>query len=431
MRILWVKADFLHPTTRGGQIRTLEMLKRLHARHEVHYIGYENPDQPEGVRRAPEYCTRAYPVPLDVPPRASFRFAVQWLKNLSSSMPLSLSRYYSMAMRDQICSVLRALSFDSVVCDFLAPAPNFEDLSQCVLFQHNVETMIWRRHAEHARDPLRRRYFQNQAARMFEWERRACQAAAHVIAVSPQDAALLRDMFGVEASYVPTGVDVEYFRRPEMVDPKVDIVFVGSMDWMPNIDGANYFAREVLPLIWQKMPNCTFAIVGRSPTANIRAMAEREVRIQVTGTVRDIRPWLWGSRVSIVPLRIGGGTRLKIYEAMAAGTPVISTRVGAEGLDVSHPSNIRLADTPSELANQCIELLENSGEQDQMAREALHLVTTRFSWGIISSEFEKLLLSVQRRNSAPELVAKSSYIHHEKCNSRPGASCHQQEGIIE
>lgn len=408
MRILWVKADFLHPTTRGGQIRTLETLKRLHARHEIHYIGYENPNQPEGLQRAREYCTRAYPVPLDVPPRASLRFAFQWLDNLSSSMPLSLSRYQTAAMREKIAALLKELRFDSVVCDFLSPAPNFDDLSQCVLFQHNVETMIWRRHAEHAPDPLRRWYFKRQAERMFHWERRICQAVAQVVAVSPQDATLMQELFGVEASYVPTGVDVDYFHRPDAADAKVDLVFVGSMDWMPNIDGVHYFVREVMPFIWQKKPDCTVAIVGRTPSASIRALADREARIQVTGTVPDIRPWLWEAKLSIVPLRIGGGTRLKIYESMAAGTPVVSTRVGAEGLDVSDPSNIRLADTPSEFANQCLELLENPEERERIADEAHDMVTRQFSWSIITAEFEKLLLSAQRRDSPSELLAKAS-----------------------
>lgn len=393
MKILWVKADFLHPTTRGGQIRTLEMLKRIHAAHEVHYIGYANPAQPEGVQRVQEYCSRAYPVPLDVPPRASLRFAIQWLSNLSSSMPLSLSRYQSPAMRDQIASLLKTERFDSIVCDFLAPAPNFEDLSQCVLFQHNVETLIWRRHADSARDPLRKRYFQAQAERMLQWERRVCQASAHVIAVSAEDAMLMHDLFGVEASYVPTGVDVEYFRRPETIQPKSDLVFVGSMDWMPNIDGVTFFVKDVLPLIWREAPDCTVAIVGRSPSSAIRSIAQRDRRIQVTGTVPDVRPWLWGAKLSIVPLRIGGGTRLKIYEAMAGGTPVVSTSVGAEGLDVSHPSNIRLADNPQGLATQCLQLLQSSDERQQMAREAVDLVTTRFSWDRVTAEFEKQLMS--------------------------------------
>jgi len=392
MKILWVKSDFLHPTTRGGQIRTLEIVKRLHARHEVHYIAYENPEQPEGLRRAHEYCARAYPVPHRVPPHNSLRFALQLAANAFSSMPLALSRYCSPAMRNQIWKVSNEVKFDSIVCDFLASAPNFHSLDRAILFQHNVETMIWRRHAENAADPLRRIYFASQAERMFRWERRMCLAAAHVIAVSAQDAAVFRNLFGVtKVSSIKTGVDLAYFRRPPQVSPKADLVFLGSMDWMPNIDGVQYFIREILPLIRKRLPACTLAVVGRSPSAATLALAERDSNLQVTGTVDDVRPWLWGSHVALVPLRIGGGTRLKIYEAMAAGTATVSTSIGAEGLDVNHPTNIRLADTSAEFAEQCIELLENAPKRERLAAQALSLVTERFSWDVVATEFEDLL----------------------------------------
>ena len=402
MRILWVKCDFLHPTTRGGQIRTLEIVKRLHARHEVHYLAYDS-DNPEGLKRSAEYCTRAYPVRLEVPPRRSLAFAAQLAANLFSSMPLSLSRYCSAAMQKQIVALLQETQFDSVVCDFLSPAPNFPSLGQCVLFQHNVETMIWRRHAQNAPDPLRKFYFKAQAERMFRWERRMCREAAEIIAVSPQDAALMREMFGVgEVAAIPTGVDLDFFRRPADVQPKADLVFLGSMDWLPNIDGVEYFVREILPLIRKCLPECRLAVVGRTPSAAIRALAERNPGIQVTGTVADVRPWLWGSKVSIVPLRIGGGTRLKIYESMAAGTPTVSTSIGAEGLDVSHPANIRLADTPAGFAEQCIELLEDARERERLAAEALALVTAHFSWDVVTTEFERLLVAAQNRAPSPQ-----------------------------
>jgi len=392
MKILWVKSDFLHPTTRGGQIRTLEIVKRLHARHEVHYLAYEDPDQPEGLRRAGEYCARAYPVHHEVPPHSSLKFVGQLAANAFSSMPLAVSRYCSPAMRKQIATISRAVQFDSIVCDFVAMAPNFESLHNCVLFQHNVETMIWRRHAGNAPDPVRKLYFRSQAERMFSWERRMCLAAGRVVAVSPQDAAVMRDLFGVTKVFsISTGVDIEYFRRPPQVSPKADLVFLGSMDWMPNIDGVQYFVREILPLIRKRLPACKLAVVGRSPSAATLALAKRDSGIQITGTVADVRPWLWGSKVSIVPLRIGGGTRLKIYEAMAAGTATVSTSIGAEGLEVSHPANIRLADAPSDFAQQCIELLENTQGRDRLASEALDMVTARFSWDVVVAEFERLL----------------------------------------
>ena len=131
----------------------------------------------------------------------------------------------------------------------------------------------------------------------------------------------------------PPASTLNIFQRPAQVTPDLkstaDLVFVGSMDWMPNSEGIRWFVREVFPLIVKKRPQTTFLIVGRKPPADIEAMSNE--RIKITGTVPDVRPYLWGSKVSVVPLRIGGGTRLKIYEAMAASVPVVSTRVGAEG----------------------------------------------------------------------------------------------------
>ncbi len=391
MRILWVKTDFLHPTTRGGQIRSLEMLKRLHARHEVHYVAYDNPAQPEGIQRAHEYCSHAYPLKLDVPPRRSFQFAAQLIANLFSPLPLSITRYCSAALRDQIAQLTSVVRFDCLVCDFLTPAPNFPDMSRVALFQHNVETMIWRRHVEQAPDPIRKSYFQSQADRMFRCEQRMCQAAARVIAVSAQDAALMQQMFGVNAVSIPTGVDLDYFRRPATAAQSADLVFVGSMDWLPNSDGIHYFVREVLPLIRRRKPDCSLSIVGRAPSPGIRALATNDSHIQVTGTVPDVRPYLWGAAVSIVPLRIGGGTRLKIYEAMAGGTATVSTTIGAEGLQVGHPTNIRLADTPQAFADECLALLLDPAQRESVSASALELVTSRFGWDKITDEFEKLI----------------------------------------
>jgi len=399
MRILWIKSDFLHPTSRGGKIRTLETLRRLHARHEVHYVAFADPAEPDGPARAGEYSSFVYPVPHTNPPRRSVGFALSVAASFFSPLPLSITRWVTPAMKQQLREVRATLKFDCVVCDFVTPAPNLDSLNGCVLFQHNVETMIWRRMQEHALDPLRRAYFRLQAERMFRLEKKSYLEAAHVIAVSDADALTMRDMFGPrEIRSVPTGVDIDYFRRPEPAcpgpDPESDLVFVGAMDWMPNVDGAQYFVREILPLIWRERPACTVTMVGRAPLEEVLALGRSDSRIRVTGTVPDVRPYLWGSQVSIVPLRIGGGTRLKIYESMAGGVPVVSTTVGAEGLDVKHPGNIRLADTAEEFAAECLELLSDAPARGRMAEAGLHLVTSRFSWDRIARDFEEILLGV-------------------------------------
>jgi sugar transferase (PEP-CTERM/EpsH1 system associated) len=392
VKILWVKTDFLHPTTKGGQIRTLEILKRLHRRHEIHYVAFEDPGQPEGPRRSVEYCTRVYPIRHRVPSKDSAAFLPQLAAGLFSSAPLAVGRYRSIAMQRQIETLLSGTPFDRLVCDFLAPSTNIPRLGDWVLFQHNVETAIWRRHAENARDPVRALYLRLQARRMREHERRACRQAGEIIAVSRADAELMRTLFGAtRVSVVPTGVDIEHFAPAASAPGVADLVFVGSMDWLPNVDAISWFVRDVLPLIERRRPGCTVAIVGRDPTRAVSGLAADRPQVLVTGTVDDVRPYLWGSTVSIVPLRIGGGTRLKIYEAMAAGVPVVSTTVGAEGLDVSSPENIRLADTPEEFASACLELLERADVRSRQVQGGLELVRSRCSWDAVAAAFEGVL----------------------------------------
>ncbi|MEO7144287.1 MAG: glycosyltransferase family 4 protein [Bryobacteraceae bacterium] len=394
MKILWVNSSFLHPTNRGGQIRTLEMLRQLHRRHEVHYVAFEDPDQPEGMRRSPEYSTRAYPVPHHAPPRGSAGFAVQAAANLFSSLPLPVSRYRSPAMAAVIRDLLAREQFDAVVCDFLFPALNFDRLDRCVLFAHNVETAIWQRQAQTARNPALRWYFGRQARRMFKCERDVCRKVARVVAVSPVDAEKMRQMFGVSnATDVPTGVDVDYFAPPPESPRQADLVFIGSMDWMPNIDGVEYFTQEIFPLIQARRPDCTLAVVGRFPPPKIVRLAGRNPNIRVTGMVPDIRPYLWGAAVSIVPLRIGSGTRLKIYESMAAQIAVVSTTVGAEGLEIHPPNDIRIADDPAAFAHRCLELLDDADARRGVAEAGRRLVVSRFSWEKVTRRMEELLTS--------------------------------------
>src|SRR5277367_389770 len=394
MKILWAKTDFLHPTDRGGQIRTLEMLRRLHLRHEVHYVAYDNPETPEGRERAREYSTNEFPVKRTIPPRNSPAFFAQLAANMLSPMPLAVGRYRSRAMRRQISELIGKNRYDAIVADFLSITPNFSDLSRCVLFQHNVEWRIWARHAQNAQNVIRKAYFGSQARRMETYERRTCRTVHRVISVSPVDSRTMREQFGVErVEEVPTGVDIDYFHHPREISTTTDIVFVGAMDWLPNIDGLCWFVSEILPLIRKSCPGCSLTVAGRNPTQEIRRLAESDPLITVTGTVPDVRPFVWRAAISIVPLRIGGGTRLKIFEAMASGIPVVSTAIGAEGLAVTDGKDIVLADSPAAFAHAVVQLLGNAGRRATISEAALELVTRRFSWEAVTACFETILES--------------------------------------
>jgi sugar transferase (PEP-CTERM/EpsH1 system associated) len=400
MRILWVSPCFLHPTERGGQIRTLGILSRLHRHHEIHFAALQLPGQQEGPGRAAEYCTHSYSVPHAPPSRHSLAFLPQLAASLFSAMPLAASRFRSPQLKRTIVELLAKHDFDSIVCDFYSMAPNVPDMTQAVLFQHNVESVIWRRHVENAPTPLHRAFFRLQHKRMLAFEKRICGEARHVITVSEEDAVMTTSLYGVtHVSSTPTGVDVDYYQPPPSADPEADLVFTGSMDWLPNVDGVRHFVNEVLPLLRQHKPDCSLAIVGRDPDPAVAALSDVP-GVRVTGRVPDIRPYLWGSKVAVVPLRIGGGTRLKIYEAMAAGIPVVSTSIGAEGLFCRDSENIQIADTPAEMAERCRLLLEDERVRNQQREAALALVRERFTWEVVAGQFEEILRQARLPASA-------------------------------
>jgi glycosyltransferase involved in cell wall biosynthesis len=334
-----------------------------------------------------------------VPSKTSPAFYAELIQGLFSSTPVAVERFNPPGLREFLQDLIRRENFECAVVDHLAPTSYFPDLEHAIFFQHNVETVIWRRHVEHAANPLRRAYFKLKSERMYHYERRVSRASGHIVAVSKNDAAEMRRLFDVQrVTEIPTGVNIEYFLPPgdTASEQVADFVFVGSMDWRPNVDGVLYFVREVLPLIRKARPGATVAIVGRTPPPEIKQLAAGDPLIQVTGTVPDIRPYLWNSAVSIVPLRIGGGTRLKIYEAMAARIPVVSTTIGAEGLVVNPPRDIRIADSPRDFAAQCLELADSPQKRCQVAQNAWQMVNDHFSWEQVARCFEQIMQSGPR-----------------------------------
>lgn len=401
MKILWVGPNYLHPTTKGGQIRSLHTLMQLHQRHEVHYVTFDHADDPEGPARASEYSTECHAFKLRLPTKGTPAFFAQLLTGLFSRVPVSVRRFTTDDMRRFVDDAVADSSFDCVVCDFLAVAHNFSTLRGVTLFQHNVESEIWRRRVDQS-TPLARGYLRLQANRMTAFEQRACSDSDMVVAVSEKDATTMNEWFALSEGLVravPTGVDVEYFRRPtdHSREPEYDLVFIGSMDWSPNEDAMQYFVDQILPLVRESHPSCSVAIVGRYPSKTMQRLGDEDAAITVTGTVPDVRPYLWGARVSIVPIRIGGGTRLKIYEAISAGTPVVSTTIGAEGLALTDNEAILLADSAEAFAESIRNLLNDASLSERISTAALEMVASNYSWPSVAREFEEHLVEAAER----------------------------------
>ena len=303
-------------------------------------------------------------------------------------------------------SLLKEEAYDVIVCDFLVAAGVIPWDWPCpkVLFTHNVEAVIWRRHYEVARNPLWKAVSWLEWKRMAAAERRYLQKADHVLAVSEND----REAFGrfldpKNLTVTETGVDTEFFQpRGEQEMPN-SLLFTGAMDWLPNEDAMFYFANEIFPLIRQRVPDATLCIVGRKPSRRLQDLAARIPNIQMTGWVEDVRPYLAERAVSVVPLRIGGGTRLKIFEAMSMGKAVVSTSIGAEGLPVKNGEHLLLADDPASFAESTLRLLGNDSQRTQIGAAARHLVEENYSWVTVSEGFAEVVENVVKRRATASL----------------------------
>jgi sugar transferase (PEP-CTERM/EpsH1 system associated) len=403
MHILWLKSDLLLPLDKGGKLRTWHLMRHLATRHEITYLSFaDNTQRPEDLKEMRRVASRVVTVPFEDAPKGSLRFYTGVARHLTNRLPYAVAKYHSPAYRAAIDAELKDRRVDLVVCDFLVPAVNLPEKLPCpaVLFTHNVEAEIWRRHAEQQRSPVGRWLYRLQHRRMRAFEGEALGRFDEVLAVSEQD----RETFGrlypgatrKPPFVVQTGVDTSYFVAGDRSATSRTLVFTGSMDWIPNEDAMAFFCRDILPLIRAREPDTQLTIVGRAPTRAVRNLAALQ-GVRVTGRVDDVRPFMAEASVYIVPLRIGGGTRLKIFEAMAMGKAVVSTTIGAEGLPVVDGQHLVLADQPQAFADAVVRLLGNAGDRRRLGQCARELVTSRFDWPVVAAELEAALLAASTR----------------------------------
>ncbi|MCC6927899.1 MAG: glycosyltransferase [Gemmatimonadaceae bacterium] len=417
MHILWLKTELLHPVDKGGKIRTYQTLKHLKAQHRVTYLCLDDGTAaPDAEARSEEYCHDLIRIPFTAPSKGSGAFFADLARNVFSTLPYAVARYRSAAMREAIRRAVRERAIDLVICDFLTPSLNVpNDLGvPTLLFQHNVEAAIWERHTAVAVHPVKKAYMREQWRRMRAFERHECHRFDHVIAVSDADRDAFREQYGVTSvSSVPTGVDTDFFQPSgAVVRLPHNIAFTGSMDWMPNEDGVAWFVRDVLPLVRQQVGDATLSIVGRNPSPGVKALASAAPAIEVTGTVPDIRPFLERAAVIVVPLRVGGGTRLKIFEAMGMERPIVSTTIGAEGLPVVDGRDIRIADDAASFATAVIQLLQDPGEGDRLGKAAARQVREEFGWQRVTAQFadacRATVEQVQQRRPAGQSAGRAA-----------------------
>jgi glycosyltransferase involved in cell wall biosynthesis len=230
---------------------------------------------------------------------------------------------------------------------------------------------------------------------MLRFERDACRWFDGVVAVSDGDKEMFGERFGARRVFtIPTAVDTDYFRPFGESDEEGGLIFTGSMDWLPNEDAINFFAKEIMTRIKAHVPTARLTVVGRNPSQRLLRRLEGRPEITATGWVRDVRPYVGGGSVYVVPLRIGGGTRLKIYEAMAMGKAIVTTAIGAEGLPVRHGEHLIVADSPEDFAKAVVRLLRDSDERRRLEQAAREFVERNCSWERAAAAFRDACYAV-------------------------------------
>lgn len=395
--LLFISPRFLFPVDSGGKIRTTQILRGM--KNGNFKITLVSPAPTGGPERYQSELASICDHFSCWPESRGNRF--RWLQRIRyalSRYPIPVATDQSMRGRAIVARCL-ASNPDLTIFDF----PHSTVLGQRIcksnhaIFTHNVETEIFERHAQNSTG-IRSRIWRNQQRKMSLFENDSLTAADGVIAVSARDADTFADRFNVqEIDVIQTGVDLEYFQfcRPEK---NGRIVFTGAMDWLANIDAMQWFKNEVWPGIAKTAPSSTMTIVGRAPPRDLvlRTAAEK-LPWFFTGLVDDVRSYVRDAAVFVIPLRVGGGTRLKVFEAMSMGCPVVSTTIGVEGLDVVDGKHYLNADEPADFAAKVARLLSDEQLRSRIAESARAYVEENCSFQTVAKEFEKICTNIMNR----------------------------------
>ena len=407
-----VPPQALTGTAQGTSIRNFNLIAGLAKRHKIDLASFVAPDAKDEAQHGLELL-RSYCRQIITAPQPLRTIAERGRDTFLSPLPDMALRLESPPMRQQMARLLgqRPGDYDIIQIEGIEMAPYAlalpSEVSQARLHNRLPRLVFDDHNAEYL---LQQRAFQTDARRLRRWiaaaysfvqwrklaayERRICWAADRVVAVSEADReALLRLAPGLEVTVVPNGVDLD-FLRPGVVPPQPGmaqhaLVFTGKMDYRPNVDGVLWFIEAVLPLIQALIPDVHFYVVGQQPHARLTALVGHPA-ITVTGRVPDVRPYIAGAGVYVVPLRIGGGTRLKVLEAMALGQAMVSTRLGCDGFPFADGREVLFADEPAAFADAVVRLLRDREQAATLGRAARAYVARHYGWEAIVPRLEAL-----------------------------------------
>jgi sugar transferase (PEP-CTERM/EpsH1 system associated) len=397
MRILMVANYLPYPVLSGGRLRIYHLLRRVAQHHEVSLAALlESPDDRDGIPHLRQFCHRVETAGPDR--RRRWRRATGMIRYALEGNPPDLSLLHSDELAEKIRRLAASEGFDivqmeSVMGLYLDALPR-PRMSKTVLMFQNVAAAQFARITRIERSRYRKLRSWINGTSLRRWEPRYAERFDRATTVSDADKELLRRLNPrLQVEVIPNGVDTEALQPLPPTTPKPpSLLFIGSMSYPPCVDAVLMFCEHILPLVRQAVPGIELRIVGADPHPAVQKLAGNGV--QVTGRVQDVVAYYRDCTVCIVPLRAGGGTRLKILEAMALGRPVVSTTIGCEGLDVVHGTHLLVADTPEKFADATIRAVRDAGLRDALCANARRLVEARYGWNRIAGRLMDLYQSL-------------------------------------
>jgi glycosyltransferase involved in cell wall biosynthesis len=383
VRVLLLTQVLPYPPDSGPKIKTLNVIKYLASQHDIILVSFVRGDQSADVKYLSRYCREIHTIPMK---RGGHRDGISMLRSMIFGQPWTMVRDHFSAMAQLVDRVVAKTRFDIVHTDQLNMAQYGLRVHGVyrVLDTHNALWLLYERLAKTMKPGLSRTFVKRDCRLLKQYEGRMCREFDAVLAVSRQDADALEEAAGVplKITVVPITVDTEKIQRIGHYEGADHILHMGTMFWPPNVDGVLWFCRKVFPLIREKRPNIVIDVVGSRPPRELRKLGEGDSGIKVIGYVRNPGPYLQRAGVIIVPLRAGGGMRVKILYALAQGIPVVSTRIGSEGIAVESGKHLIIADTAGEFAESTLHLIENPDLCRRLAQNGRELIKSTYDYRI-------------------------------------------------
>ncbi|MFA5832246.1 MAG: glycosyltransferase family 4 protein [Bacteroidota bacterium] len=389
MKILFIATDIPYPINSGGRNRLYHIVKGLSRFNEVDFVGLSNTRDPFSAKEElSRYCRAVYAIPVDI--RHS---VIKLIKSFFSKTPYKVLQYFSTTMAEKIRALIKENSYDIILCEHIFVEQHIPSVSIPVVPQNiDLNYTVYKRIAEKSKGFMSW-YSASQWKSLYRYEQKVLQKYNVGIALSSHEEKLMKSMVrDIHSIIVPNGVDTTYFRSAQNSSNSGEnnIIFTGSYSYFPNEEAAYYFATKIFPAVVSKIPDAKYFIIGRSPSARLLNLQKRQ-NIIVTGEVEDIRSYLDKAQVVVAPIQFGGGTRLKVLEALAAAKAIVSTSIGCEGIDIENGKHLIIADNENSFAEAVISFLLDPQKNISFGRQGRLLIEKKYSWERITADFQESL----------------------------------------